>query len=393
MKFRPSLAVVLICICLSACDNKDEVKVYRLTKEDSQAAAPQPEMPPDHAGMGGGGGAPMMGGGMGAPMMGDMSGAVPMAGDPHGGMQPRMFSDSAPKDWQAQPLSPMRQASYLVKGENGAQADVSIIVMGGAAGGDLDNVNRWLAQLGQSPMTAEQLAQKAQRVTSQLGEVTVVDLEGLAQGADASKDGRILAGMASGEGMTVFFKMRGNAALTKSQKDAFLNWIGTVKPAEETANAVEAAAPSTPAVPEVPAMANSDAKIQWNVPSGWKSVPASSMRYASFSAGKNGESADISVSSLGGAAGGDLGNVNRWRGQIGLGPVGDAELKPLVVPVKGNGCEFLTVDMNGPKGRVLAAWATVGANTWFFKLTGPEKVAAEEKAAFVKFLESVRFQP
>ena len=79
--------------------------------------------------------------------------------------------------------------------------------------------------------------------------------------------------------------------------------------------------------------------------------------------------------------------------QVGLGEVGDAELKSLIVPVQGKGGEILTVDMTGPKGRILAGWARIDGKSWFFKLLAPDRLAGAEKAGFVKFLESVQFHP
>ena len=78
----------------------------------------------------------------------------------------------------------MRQASFLVKGENGAVADISLVRLGAAAGNVLDNANRWLEQLGQPPITAEELAEITQRLTTPIGEVTIVDLAGLPKDAD-----------------------------------------------------------------------------------------------------------------------------------------------------------------------------------------------------------------
>src|SRR5438874_1768038 len=54
---------------------------------------------------------------------------------------------TTPANWEPRPLSEMRQASFLVKGENGATADISLVKLGPAAGNVLDNVNRWLGQL------------------------------------------------------------------------------------------------------------------------------------------------------------------------------------------------------------------------------------------------------
>ena len=66
---------------------------------------------------------------------------------------------ATPPNWEPQPLSQMRQASFLVHGENGAVADISFVRLGPAAGNVLDNVNRWLGQLAQPPITADKLAE------------------------------------------------------------------------------------------------------------------------------------------------------------------------------------------------------------------------------------------
>ena len=378
-------ALLLAAGLFTGCKDKDAVKVYRVSKGEPEPPAPQASEPAS--------------GGMGAlPPMG--APAVP--GAPSAG--PSQVAGTAPASWEVQPLTSMRQASFLVKGDNGAAADISLVALAGTAGGVLDNVNRWLSQLGQPAITAEQLAKTAQHVSSALGDVTVVDLAGLPEGADAAKDGRIVAGIASGEGRTFFFKMRGNAALAESQKEGFMRWIGTVRAVEPAAGA-EPAAPATPvlppmapaaapAAPSAPAAEAGKPQIKWEAPETWKPVAPTSMRFASFAVtGQNGESADISVSVFGGDGGGDLGNVNRWRSQVGLGEIGDGELKSLVVPVKCKDGEILTVDMVGPKGRILAGWARIDGKSWFFKLIAPDQLAAGEKAGFVKFLGSVQFHP
>ncbi|MEI6350079.1 MAG: hypothetical protein WCP06_03115 [Verrucomicrobiota bacterium] len=123
----------------------------------------------------------------------------------------------------------MRLASFAVKGENATEADISLILLGAGAGGILDNVNRWQSQLGQPALSADELANKSKTLTTPLGQMTVVDIQGLPQGADPKKDGRIIAAMASKADMTVFFKLRGNAELVGAEKDDFLKWIGSVR--------------------------------------------------------------------------------------------------------------------------------------------------------------------
>lgn len=130
-------------------------------------------------------------------------------------------------------------------------------------------------------------------------------------------------------------------------------------------------------------------QIAWDVPSGWSPAPASAMRYASFAANKNGEKADISVVTFPGDGGSDADNINRWRQQIGLGPV--ESVAALIVPQHAGALHFSTIDMVGPTVRVLAGWTRHEGRTWFFKLTGPPAIVEQEKANFAAFLQSVHF--
>ena len=110
------------------------------------------------------------------------------------------------------------------------------------------------------------------------------------------------------------------------------------------------------------------------------------MRYASFAAG---DKIDISVVTFPGEGGDDLGNINRWRQQIGLGPV-DANASK-VMPLKTSDATFSTVDIAGANARTVAAWTRKDGRAWFFKLTGPNAAVEKEKPNFVKFVQSVRF--
>jgi hypothetical protein len=282
-----------------------------------------------------------------------------------------------PPGWEPQPPSEMRQASFLVKGDNGAIADISFVKLGPAAGNVLDNVNRWLGQLGQAPVTAEKLTGMIQKLPTARGEVDVVDLNGKPEDGDASKDGRIIGAIASDEG-TSFFKMRGNAALVGAEKEQFLKWVAAMRAgaAGESAPMSQAAAPNSNKPP-----------IKWDVPPDWLPGPASAMRYASFAAPS--DNVDISVVTFPGDGGDDLGNINRWRQQLGLAPV-DTNTSS-VAPLKTNETTFSTIDIAGANTRTVAAWTRKNGRAWFFKLTGPSNGVEKEKPNFVKFVQSVRF--
>ena len=289
---------------------------------------------------------------------------------------------NAPKNWEPQPLSQMREASFLVRGENGATADISFVTLGAAAGNVLDNVNRWLGQLKQPPITEEKLKTMIQPLATARGNVAVVDLSGEPENGDAAKDGRIVGAIAADVTGTAFYKMRGNAAVVGAEKDNFLKWVSALRGTGPTAANKTLPTPSSKS--EV-------SQIKWDLPPGWSPAAPSAMRYASFSAERNGEKADISVVTFPGEGGSDLDNVNRWRQQIGLPAVGADALKSMITSTPAGDVHLDTVDMTGATARVLAAWTRHGGHAWFFKLTGPAPLVEQEKPNFTAFLQSLRF--
>jgi hypothetical protein len=125
------------------------------------------------------------------------------------------------------------------------------------------------------------------------------------------------------------------------------------------------------------------------------------MRLATFSIpGAAGERpADLSISSLGGAGGGLLANVNRWRGQLGLSVWTqedvDSQGKSIEISgVRGTVVEFLgdkSLQGEARKTRILGALIPRGNQTWFFKLSGDDAVVARERENFMGFVQSLRY--
>jgi hypothetical protein len=343
---------------LVGCDKNSEIKVYRVSKAPlEETASQQQDAIPTNTS------APRMPGGL-----------APAA----------QTAITTPSNWEAQPLSQMRQASFLAKGDNGAVADISFVSLGSAAGNVLENVNRWLGQLGQPPITEQKLGETAQRLHTSLGDVAIVDLAGLPDNADPARDGRIIAAMVTTSDATLFFKMRGNADLAESQKGDFIKWVAAIcdERTQTGPPQVAAESPQTTSAPQ----------IKWKTPEGWTEVPPSSMRYASFSApGQDGSKLDISVVTFPGDGGSDAENINRWRGQMGLAPVDTTGLSSQVMPLKTADSMFSTTDIAGDKTRTIAAWTRRDGRVWFFKVSGPNAAVEKEKPNFVKFIESVRF--
>jgi hypothetical protein len=157
-----------------------------------------------------------------------------------------------------------------------------------------------------------------------------------------------------------------------------------------------AAAPAVPAnmagdVPP-PAAPGGDQALTWTLPQGWtESRGGGGMRFATLKPGAS--SADVSVIVLPGDAGGELANVNRWRGQIGLGPLDDAALagaRQVAKAPSGSVAVFDFSSDGATQKRVVGGIAEVEGNTWFFKLSGDAAAVAAAKPDFLRLLGSLR---
>jgi hypothetical protein len=100
--------------------------------------------------------------------------------------------------------------------------------------------------------------------------------------------------------------------------------------------------------------------------------------------------AELAVTAFPGDVGGEAANVNRWRGQIQLPPLGEAEVAANITRLEANGLNIAVVDLAGGSTRMLGAIVPFGGATWFFKLLGPDAVVAGERPLFLEFLSTLR---
>jgi hypothetical protein len=146
------------------------------------------------------------------------------------------------------------------------------------------------------------------------------------------------------------------------------------------------------AVPPPPAV---EGGLSWTLPKGWTESRTGGMRYATLVPSTPGK-LDVSVVVLPGPAGGEIANVNRWRGQIGLKPMEEAELararKELRSPA-GTVALFDFTSDGAPKSRMVAGILFARGNSWFVKMVGEAGPVAAARPEFVRLLESLRLAP
>lgn len=160
--------------------------------------------------------------------------------------------------------------------------------------------------------------------------------------------------------------------------------------------AVNAPAANTPAPAATPMSGTpvptaSGAALAWTAPAHWTAKDPGGMRKGSYTVKGTGGDGDMSIMAFPGDVGGDLANINRWRGQIGLGPIAEAELASTTQHLDRNGLHITLAVVNGAGAQgILGAIVPHGDATWFFKLTGPAALVAKEQAAFTAFLDTVK---
>jgi hypothetical protein len=89
-----------------------------------------------------------------------------------------------------------------------------------------------------------------------------------------------------------------------------------------------------------------------------------------------------------------LAQAQRWAGQVGLQLSQDqlkaAAKETTIDGTKGQLFELLGDAQSKPQA-ILAAMVERGDQVWFFKMTGDRPLVEQQRDAFAKFLESVKF--
>jgi hypothetical protein len=151
-------------------------------------------------------------------------------------------------------------------------------------------------------------------------------------------------------------------------------------------------------MPEPSGGATGGGNVTWQAPADWEEQPSSGPRRGTFKIhGQNGGEAELSITAFPGDVGGLLANINRWRGQIQLPPLTEPDLAQVATPIPGPSGNMLFVDIvsadsikGAKRSRILGGILPLDAETWFFKLSGPDEIVAARKDEFKKFLETVK---
>lgn len=178
-----------------------------------------------------------------------------------------------------------------------------------------------------------------------------------------------------------------------------------------TVSAAPAPKPANPHGADMgrPASAASELAITWSDPDGWQRVaPKSPMRAAQYSvppAAGDSEAAEVTVFHFGPQMGGGVEeNISRWTGQFkGVAPEAIARssknangLTHSFVQITSGQFQGMGPMMGGGASEPKDNYGLLGVVTeapsgkYFFKMTGPSKTVASNKAAFEQLVDSIR---
>jgi hypothetical protein len=349
----PSLSLALFTSC-----KKEEIKIYRVPKEQAMAAPSTPA---------------------------SAANSATTPGEPSGRPQ---IGWKTPDGWEERPADRARVVSFIIKGEGKEGAEVAVMPFAGMAGNDLQFVNLWRDQLKLAPVQESELGQYTEAVTVGGVEAKLFDVYGKDSATSKERPTeRIIVAMLRQDSVTWFFKLAGDGPVVVREKPKFIEFLKTIDFRGSAPSATTtAAAPSAPAP-------GGEGKPQWEVPSAWKEVVPGQMLLARFTLAETPKT-EVTVSVFPGDVGGLLANVNRWRGQVKLPPIDQATLDKTVNSLDASGGKATLVDMTGgdsPKTRIIGAVVPRGGQTWFYKLMGDEQVAEREKTAFLKFVQTAKY--
>jgi hypothetical protein len=363
----------------TGCDG-DNVKVYHVEKDDT----PAPQAPPAAAP---------------AAMPATLAAGLPA---PDNSNLPKL-KYTLPDAWQEKTPTEMRVASFGIS-ESGKNADVSVIPLGGMAGGDLANVNRWRGQVGLQPLGDADLQKLAENIEITGEPADLYDASGTTPGGGDEE--RIIGVIFHRDGTTWFFKMTGDADLVEKQKPAFVSFLKSLQFGGLTASSTMDLNKLPPSHPAIPGMDAGNAtssvvdigdKPKWTIPAGWQEGQLTQFLIAKYViAGADGAQAAVNVSLLAGDGSGLLPNVNRWRQQLGFAPMAEADLANLVA-IDASGRKATVIDISGTDGRtgklarLVGVVLPLGGQTWFYKLMGDEGIVTPQKNAFMKFIQSAKY--
>jgi hypothetical protein len=126
--------------------------------------------------------------------------------------------------------------------------------------------------------------------------------------------------------------------------------------------------------------------LAYNKPEGWIEGPSAKFATVSLQVSEGDEKAAITVTSAGGSP---LLNVNRWRGQVGLGPLTEEEFAVAAKKVEVGQLAGNLYEMSKEGRSIFGVVVENQGQMWFAKMVGDTQLVERERERFIEFLKSL----
>ncbi len=337
-----SFALASGCLALVGCE-QESIRVYQAPKETARSLSSH----------------------------GDMGRAHSMVERPTPPARPEL-TYKVPLGWSEVAPNQVSVANFTITGADGKTANASIAPLPPLGNRETEVVNMWRQQMGLSEITSEEVGKLLTDVEVADSKGKMFELVGSASGSDSQQS--IITVMQHSPETSWFYKISGDTALVTKEKSNFLDFIKSVRFERSTASAGPVT--STPA----------GKTSRWKIPADWQEVAPGAMQVAKFQVPPQKDAtAEVTVSVFPSDTGGNLANVNRWRGQLKLDPVDEAGLAKLAQPLDSQTLGAIVVDMENQGDRMIGAIVPRGGQWYFYKMRGGSPAVEAQKAAFVSF--------
>ena len=134
----------------------------------------------------------------------------------------------------------------------------------------------------------------------------------------------------------------------------------------------------------------------WSVPDGWQAFAGDGIRHATFEVTSDGATAQTTIVSLEGDAGGARANVVRWLEQIGMTLTANEldqllAAAPVIEAVSGDGFQLYDLTDLEPSAAesTTGAIGRIGTQTVFIKMTGKAELLRRVRPSFEALVRSI----
>ena len=297
-----------------------------------------------------------------------------------------------------------RVATIVIPSDKRLEITVNTTPWPGTEESMLANVNRWRGQLKLAPITAKELPEVTRSAKAGELPITVVDLRGQFSGGMTPPFAGGALGPQAGGPMAPNQQPGGALPAGHPPTDA----VTKAPPLPANASPTDLPAghpPIDPSPDSGPLAPPAQTPLpKFTAPATWKSVPATGMRRAEFAVGEGATPAKLTMFEFPADAGpmiaDPLGNINRWRGEIGLSPLTKEALTAATQAIDVDGTPAIYAPMIPDTSKpeesksneaTLASIVKSGNHIWFIKLRGERELVKKSEDEFKAFLKSFKF--